>query len=165
MMRVAAVGVIAMVAVGCGGSSPVSPSMMATGTTTTMASSSNISGTWSGTASDSSTTLGPGAMMGQSGMGTPTWQLSQSGTMVTGTMAFGGMQGRMPGTMTGTMSGNDMTFTIDMPSNSMMTAGCTARATGTARFDPATMTLTCTYAGTNSCSGPFGNGQMAMSRR
>lgn len=164
-MKLMAVGLLALVAVGCGGHSPSSPSMMSNASTTQGTSQGAVSGTWSGTASDSSSVLGAGAMMGQSGMGTPTWQLSQSGTMVTGTMSFGGMQGHMPGNVTGTMTGNDMTFAVDMPNASMMTSGCTARATGTAHLDPTTMTLTCTYAGTNTCSGPFGNGQMTMIHR
>ncbi|MCC6178197.1 MAG: hypothetical protein IT305_23075 [Chloroflexi bacterium] len=159
-----AVGLLALLSSACGNSTPMSPSGMAT-STTPPASQSSVSGTWSGTASDSSSALGAGAMMGQAGMGTPTWQLSQSGTMVTGTMSFGGMQGHMPGTLTGTMSGNDMTFTVDMPNASMMSSACTARATGTAHLDPTTMTMTCTYSGSNSCSGPFGTGQMNMSRR
>lgn len=163
-MKAMLAGLLALVSVGCGGSSPTSPSMMSNSSGPTM-SQGSVGGTWSGTASDSSSVLGAGAMMGQAGMGAPTWQLSQTGTTVTGTMSFGGMQGHMPGTLTGTMSGNDMTFTIDMPNTSMMTSGCTARATGTAHLDPATMTLTCAYAGTNSCSGPFGNGQMVMMRR
>ncbi len=139
----------------------MAPSMTPTATT----SQAPATGTWTGTASDSSSGLGAGAMMGQSGMGTVTWQLSQTGSAVTGTMSFSGMQGRMPGSFAGTMSGNDMTFTVDMPNASMMSSGCTARATGTAHLDPTTMTMTCTYSGTNSCSGPFGNGQMNMTRR
>lgn len=163
-MRLMAVGLLALLSSACGNSTPMSPSGMAT-STTPPASQSSVSGTWSGTASDSSSALGAGAMMGQAGMGTPTWQLSQSGTMVTGTTSFGGMQGHMPGTLTGTMSGNDMTFTVDMPNASMMSSGCTARATGTAHLDPTTMTMTCTYSGANSCSGPFANGLMNMARR
>lgn len=164
MMKLMVAGVVALFSVACGNSTPTSPSMM-NGSATQTSASTSLSGTWSGAASDSSSALGAGAMMGQAGMGTPTWQLSQSGTMVTGTMSFGGMQGHMLGTLTGTMSGNDMTFTIDMPNASMMAGGCTARATGTAHLDPTTMTLTCTYSGTNSCSGPFGNGQMTMAHR
>lgn len=160
-MKLIAAGLLALFSAACGNSTPVAPSA----TTIQPPSQSNVGGTWSGTASDSSSALGAGAMMGQAGMGTPTWQLSQSGTMVTGTMSFGGMRGHMPGTLTGTMAGNDMTFTIEMPNGSMMSNGCMARATGTAHLDPTTMTLTCVYAGTNSCSGPFGNGQMTMVHR
>jgi hypothetical protein len=161
MMKMCAVAVVALFAVGCGDSAPMAPSM----TPTTSTSQTPATGTWTGSASDSSSGLGAGAMMGQSGMGTVTWQLSQTGSAVTGTMRASGMQGRMPGSFIGTMTGNDMSFTMDMPMNSMMSSDCSARATGTARLDPTTMTLTCTYSGTNSCSGPFGNGQMTMTRR
>ena len=104
-------------------------------------------------------------LMGQTGMGTMTWPLTQSGSTVTGAMSFGGMQGRSPGAFSGTMSGDDMTFTMDLPNNSMMSPGCTARATGTARVDGSRMTMTGTYSGSNSCTGSFVNGQMTMTRR
>ena len=103
--------------------------------------------------------------MGQTGMGTMTWPLTQSGSAVTGSMSFAGMAGRMPGAFTGTMSGDDMTFTMDLPNNSMMSSGCTARATGSAHVDGTRMTMTGTYSGTNSCTGSFVNGQMTMTRR
>jgi hypothetical protein len=47
----------------------------------------------------------------------------------------------------------------------MMSTGCTARATGTARVDSIRMTMTGTYSGSNSCTGAFTNGQMTMKRR
>lgn len=125
----------------------------------------SVTGTWAGSGSDSSSSMGAGSMMGQAGMGTMTWPLTQSGPTVTGSINFSGMQGRMPGSFLGSMSGDVMTFTIDMPSNSMMSAGCSARATGTARVNGTTMTMIGTYSGSNSCSGSFANGQMTMTRR
>jgi hypothetical protein len=126
----------------------------------------SMTGTWAGSASDSSSgSMGAGSLMGQAGMGTMTWPLTQSGSTVTGAMSFSGMQGRMPGSFSGTMSGEEMTFTMDMPNESMMSSGCSARATGTAHVDGTRMTLTGTYSGSNSCTGSFTNGQMAMTRR
>ena len=107
--------------------------------------------------------MGAGRLMGQAGMGTMTWPLTQSGFTVTGSMNFSGMQGRRSGSFSGTMSGDEMTFTMDMPIDSMMSSGCTARATGTARVNGTTMTGT--YSGSNSCTGSFANGQMTMTRR
>lgn len=105
--------------------------------------------------------------MGQTDMGAMTWQLTQNGSTVTGQMSFSGtgMQGRTPGTFLGTMSGDDMTFTMDMPSSSMMSSGCSSRATGTAHVNRATMTMTGTYSGSHSCSGTYTSGQMTMNRR
>ncbi len=94
-----------------------------------------------------------------------TWQLTQSGSTVTGSMSFSGMQGGRPGSSSGTMSGDDMTVTMDLPTGSMMSSGCWARATGTARLNGTTMTMTGTYSGSNSCTGSFTNGQMTMTRR
>ena len=110
--------------------------------------------------------MGAGSMMGQTDMGTMTWQLTQNGSTVTGPMSFSGsgMQGRMPGSFLGTMSGDDMTFTMDMPTSSMMSSGCSSTATGTAHVDRTTMTMTGAYSGSNSCSGAFATGQMTMTR-
>jgi hypothetical protein len=109
--------------------------------------------------------MGAGSLMGQAGMGTMTWPLTQSGSTVTGSMNFSGMQGRMPGSFSGTMSGDEMTFTMDMPMDSMMSSGCSARATGTARVNGTRTTMTGTYSGLNSCTGSFANGQMTMTRQ
>ena len=124
-----------------------------------------MTGTWSGSASDSSLSMGAGSLMGQTGMGTMTWPLTQSGSTITGVMNFAGMPGRTPGVFMGTMSGDEMTFTMDMPNNSMMSSGCSARSTGTARVNGTRMTMTGTYGGMNSCTGAFTNGQMTMTRR
>lgn len=152
----AAVLALASWATACGGSPLTSPS-----------SPLSVAGAWAGIGSDSSTASAAGSMMGQADMGAMTWQLTQNGAMVTGPMSFSGpgMQGRSPGTFVGTMSGDDMTFTMDMPANSMMSAGCSSRGTGGAHVDRTTMTMTGTYSGTNSCSGAFTSGQLTMNRR
>jgi hypothetical protein len=126
-----------------------------------------VTGTWSGTATDSTTAaLGAGGMMGQAGMGAMTWQLTQNGSNVAGTMGFSGMSSSgMRGTLSGTMSGEDMTFTMDLPVGSMMSSTCSAHSTGTAHMDGAAMTMTGGYSGTNSCTGSFTGGQLTMSRR
>lgn len=145
-------------AAACGGNSPMAPSSAASA-------SASAAGTWVGSASDSSSSLGPGSMMGQAGMGTMTWQLSQSGSTVTGSMGFAGSQGMMAGSFSGTMSGEDMTFTMDLPAGSMMSSGCTSHATGTAHVPGTAGTMTGTYTGSNSCTGAFTSGQMTMARR
>ena len=111
--------------------------------------------------------MGAGSMMGQADMGTMTWQLTQNESAVTGAMSFSGsgMQNRTAGSFLGTMSGDDMTLTMDLPTVSMMSSGCSSRATGTARVNRTTMTMTGTYSGSNSCSGAFTSGQMTMTRR
>ena len=150
---------LALFAAACGGNASMSPS----GPTA----STSMAGAWTGIASDSSSSMGAGSMMGQADMGTMTWQLSENGSIETGSMAFSGsgMQGRTPGTFLGTMSGDDMTFAMDMPTNSMMSTGCSSRATGTAHVNRTTMTMTGTYSGSNSCSGAYTGGQMTMNRR
>ena len=146
-------------AAACGGSASTSPS----GPTA----STSMAGAWTGIASDSSSSIGAGSMMGQADMGTMTWQLTENGSIETGPMTFSGsgMKERTPGTFLGAMSGDDMTFMMDMPSNSMMSTGCSSRATGTAHVNRTTMTMTGTYSGSNSCSGAYTSGQMTMTRR
>lgn len=158
MTRTMAAMVVAGVAglgAACGGTTPTSPSAAMT---------TSMTGAWAGLASDSSTTMGTGAMMGQVGLGTMTWQLTETGTTVTGVMSFSGMRGGTPGVFTGTVSGDDITFTMVLPSGSMMSAGCTAQATGALHVNRSTMTMIGSYQGTNACTGPFTGGQMTMSR-
>jgi len=148
---------LSFVTAACGGSSrmPMSPSSPAT--------AMSVAGTWVGSPSDSSSALGSGALMGQAGMGAMTWQLTGSGSALTGTINFAGMHGGAAGTFSGMMTDDaDFTFTLTMPMGSMMSSGCTAQATGTAHFDGTTMMLTGTYGGSNSCYGSFTNGQFTM---
>lgn len=155
MKKVFAGVLLASFAAACGGNASMSPSALA-----------SVAGTWAGIGSDSSSSMGAGSMMGQTDMGTMTWQLTQNGSTVTGPMSFAGsgMQGRMPGSFQGTMSGDDMTFTMDMVTGSMMSSGCSSKATGTGHVNRTTMTMTGTYSGSNSCSGAFTTGQMTMTR-
>jgi len=77
--------------------------------------------------------------MGQAGMGTMTLQLVQNGSNVTGSMAFAGAGNMMRGTFTGTMSGEDMTFTMNLPTGSMMSGSCSAQTNGTAHMNGTAM--------------------------
>ena len=96
----AALGVLAaLTATACSGSSlPTSPSASAT-----------MSGSWLGTAADSTGSM-MGAGMSASMMGNTTWNVTQAGSTFSGTMQFPGYQG---GTMvvSGTMNGRTGTFT------------------------------------------------------
>ncbi len=137
-------------AVACGSSSAA---VTSPGSTATM------SGHWVGAASDSS-----GSMMG-SGMsgattGATTWQLTQNGSAFSGTMRLAGSGSPMM--VSGTVNGKTGSFTMTMPMGSMMSSGCTSAATGTFDVDEMMTQLHGTYAGTNSCGGPFDRGQMSM---
>lgn len=146
--------VLAVSTAACDGNSMTSPS----GTMP-------MTGTWAGSSSDSSLSMGTGSMMGQAGLGAMTWQLTQTGSTVTGSMSFAGMQGGKAGSFSGTMTGDDMVLMMTLPTGSMMSGGCSAQATGTARINRLTMTMTGTYSGSNTCTGSFMNGQMIMTRR
>ena len=147
--------------VGCGGSgggTSAGPAPTPVATTTT------VSGEWTGSASDSTAQSTP-HMMGQSGMGRMTWQLTQTGAKVTGSVTFSGMPHGMFGTFTGTMDADDMVFMLNLPMGTMMSGGCGANAKGTVHVDRSTMTMAGTYAGSNTCSGPFVDGHMMLVRR
>lgn len=116
----------------------------------------SLTGTYSGSAFDSS------------GAGQMTWQLTQpnatsvSGTVlaktVTGTVTFNG-------TVSGTLSGTALTFTITVPQGGIPTlANCTLNISGAAS-GVTTTTIAGTYSGTNSCTGPFSNGQFSLAKQ
>jgi hypothetical protein len=117
--------------------------------------SGGLTGTWRGTASDSS---GPGQM---------TWQLNQTGNSFSGTMTMTDtattLTGR--GSVSGTVSGSNLHFTItiqaggfDAPYN-----GCTAQVDGDAELSATT--ITGSYSGTNSCAGSVASGQLSLSKQ
>jgi hypothetical protein len=115
----------------------------------------NLSGTWAGNASDAS---GPGRF---------TWQLSHSGSSVTGTSTVtdtrSGVTGT--GTVSGTVSGSQLTFTMVIPQGGFSApySSCSATVNGTATASNST--ITGTYSGTNSCSGAVGGGLMSLSKQ
>jgi hypothetical protein len=126
---------------------------------TSPSSTASLTGTWVGSASDSS-----GSMMG-SGMsgataGATTWQVTQSGSVFSGTMRVGGSGSAMM--VSGTMNGKTGSFTMNMPMGSMMSSGCTSTANGTFDMDDRMTQLHGTYTGTNSCRGAFDHGQISM---
>lgn len=144
---------VALSASACGASSPAAPSVP--GTTT-------LTGTWVGTSADSSGSM-MGAGLSATMMAGTSWTITQTDETFTGTMQFAGYHG---GTMTvaGTMTGQAGTFTMTMPGGTMMMGTCMATATGTFDMDDMMTTLHATYAGTNTCTGPFTGGQMSMHR-
>ena len=125
-----------------------------------------LTGTWTGRVSDSS-----GSMMGggfsTAMMNGVTWQITQAGGTFTGTMRMQGYQG---GTMTvsGTINGTTGTFTMTVPIGTMMgpmMGGCMSTATGTFDMDDVMVRMQGTYAGANTCSGPFDHGGLSLTRQ
>ena len=148
---------LASAACGSGSMMPSSPSMLGGSIA-----NSAISGTWAGATQDSTGTM-MGAGLSASMMVNMTWQITQTGNTFAGVMQFAGHGGS--GTVSGTINGKTATFTMTMPSGSMMTAACTATGTGTFDMDDFMTQMRGTYSGSNTCAGPFDRGQMAMTRR
>jgi hypothetical protein len=112
----------------------------------------NVAGSWRGTATDSS---GPGSI---------TLQVTQSGTTLTGTVTMSVTTVTGRGTLTGTVSGSSIRLTMAIPAGGFDApfASCTATVSGDGQ---ATATsITATYTGTNSCSGPVTKGELTLSK-
>ena len=176
-MRLWHVSVILASVVGftaCGGTKPMPagptagqpPPGSQTGTGTSAA-----TGTWVGTAVDSS-----GATMGMStspmGMGMPrgsmgsmTWLVTQTGTTFTGPVTFANYRGNGSMQVSGTMNGKTGTFTMTMPNGTMPMAGCSGQVTGTFDMDDMMVRMTGAYTGSTTCNGPFDHGQMTLTRQ
>ncbi len=154
-----------LAAAGCGGTSaPMSMNPVGPGRSSPPVAS--VTGTWMGTASDSTGTM-MGAGMSASMMSGMTWQITQTGNTFTAVGQFAGNTSHMGGaamTLTGTINGTTVTFTMTMPGG-MMSGTCTAVATGTLDINALMTQMHGTYAGSNSCMGPFDHGTMSLVRQ
>jgi hypothetical protein len=113
----------------------------------------NLTGTWVGTAADSS---------GQLQM---TWQLTQSVNTVTGTVTATTTVGAplyAGGSLTGTASATALSFTITIPRGGIAPLPqCSATFSGSAA-DITSNGMTGTYSGTDSCGGTYISGMFTL---
>ena len=116
------------------------------------ASSVNVAGSWRGTATDSS------------GDGSLTLQVTQSGTNLSGTVTMSVITVTGRGTLTGTVSGSTIRLTIAIPAGGFDApfSGCTATVSGDGQATASS--ISATYTGTNSCSGPVTKGQLTLTK-
>lgn len=130
-----------------GSASPTAPSPAAPAV--------NLGGAWSGTAKDSS---GPGRM---------TWQLTQSGSTVSGTLTMSDdvTQVTGQGTLSGTLSGSTLQFSLTIPAGgfSGSDSACSLSASGSASASAST--ISGTFSGTNTCGGSLTGGELTMSKQ
>jgi hypothetical protein len=157
-----AAGLLAYVAAACGSSArPTSPAPVTT--TPPQAASLNVSGSWSGTSTDSQ------------GITVVNVTIAQTGDTVSGTVttrapdptdgSCNACHRNKSGTFTGTLTGSTLTMTM------MFAAGvdgdptpiCSATMSGSAAA--LTSELNGTYTGSDTCEGSFLNGRIAMTRR
>jgi hypothetical protein len=134
-----------MLAGACSGkesSAPVAPTVT----------SVNVAGSWRGTATDSS------------GDGSLTLQLTESGTNLSGTVTMSVITVAGRGTVTGTVSGSTIHLTITIPAGGFDApfSGCTATVSGDGQVTASS--ISATYTGTNSCSGPVTKGQLTLTK-
>lgn len=137
---------LAIAACRSGTSGPATPSAPA---------DSGLTGTWRGTASDSS---GPGQM---------TWQLTQAGGTINGTVTMTdtatGLTGR--GSISGTLSGETLRFTLNIPAGGLDApfGSCRSEVSGDAQVSGTTMTGS--YSGSSSCAGAIASGQLTLNKQ
>ena len=127
----------------------------------------SLSGTWTGSAADTS---GPGKMI---------WTVSQNGTAMTGTMNISDTGRSMMGTgsMQGTVSGSTMAFHMTVPTGGFagMMSSCAMGVDGQGSMSSDGHTMTGTYTGNmsgmmsggmmgQSCGGAMNNGQFTLTR-
>jgi hypothetical protein len=155
------VSLLALAACSGSTSSPAAPTM------TSPSALTSLSGTWTGTSSDTS---GPEAL---------TWTLTQNSTAMTGTMNISDIGRSMMGNgaMQGTVNGSTMTFHMTVPSggfNGTMSS-CSMGVDGQATMSSDGHTMTGTYSGSmsgmmsggmmgQSCGGVMNNGQFTLTR-
>jgi len=96
-----------------------------------------------------------------------TWQLTQSGTSVSGTMTMTDTSTKVTGrgTVSGTVSGSSLQFSVsvlvggfDSPYNA-----CSASVAGTVTISSAS--LNGTYEGSSSCNGAITSGQLTLNKQ
>ena len=139
-------------AAGCGGGNG-GPSALPT--QPSASTSDTLTGTWSGSASDSS---GPGQM---------SWQIAQSDTSFSGTVTMTdsgtGLMGR--GSVSGTVSSGSIRFSISVPAGGFDSpyASCIAEVSGDGLVS--TSSITGTYSGSNSCADTITSGQLSLTRQ
>jgi hypothetical protein len=114
----------------------------------------NLTGTWSGPASDSS---GPGRMI---------WQISQIGPSFSGalTMSDGTTNVTGHGSVSGTLTGTVIHFSIAVPAGGFDHPYdfCSANVDGDAQTSAAS--IAATYAGMNSCTGVIAAGALTLAK-
>jgi hypothetical protein len=131
----------------CDDGGPTSPTLGMGGSTL------NLTGTWSGSASDA---------LGQFQM---TLVLAQSGNSITGSMTGATTVGApiyTNGTVTGTLSASTLNFTISVPAGGVVDApDCTASFAGTTT-DLLATSMAGTYTGADTCGGTFAGGRFLL---
>jgi hypothetical protein len=147
-------------ALACGSSpAPAVPSATAP---TTIPARTDLTGTWTGTGSDS---YSPERVK---------WVLAQSNSSVTGTAEFAPMDPAdgscaschklRKGSFTGTLDGSTLTLRMNFPAGGdVPTPICVTDLSGSASI--AGNQITGTYSGADTCEGLFANGQLTLTRQ
>ena len=147
--------VIAFASLACGGSGGGLSSPTQSTPALTSSAPLNLSGTWSGPASDSS---GPGQM---------TWKITQEGASFSGALTMIDMSTSLSGrgSVSGAVSGSSIQFSIRVPVAGFDSpyASCSTDVSGDGQAS--TLSITGAYSGSNSCGGAIASGQLTLSKQ
>lgn len=154
-------GALAAWLAACGSmsSSPTAPTPQAIPSPAGVVATGTLSGTWSGTGSDS---FSPELV---------TWVINQSGTSLSGTAELkaanpsdgscGSCHKVKTGTLTGTVSGSTLTVSLKFPAGGDVPAPiCDANLSATGTIID--RRITATYTGTDTCEGVYSNGVLEL---
>lgn len=111
-----------------------------------------LTGTWSGTASDST---GPGSMK---------WVVNQAGSKISGNVEVTAGSRTIKGKITGLVSGEMLTYSVSLPVAGLKATYGTCSVTMNGTAVASTSKLLGTYSGLNSCEGPFSNGELSLTK-
>jgi hypothetical protein len=157
----AALVVVALLpsAAGCGSSAtaPASPTAPPASSSTT-----NLTGTWTGTGNDAQ------------GAETFSWSLTQSGDRVSGSAILdsadrndgscGSCHKQKTGTLAGTLSGGTLTLTLEFPAGGGDITPLCGITMHTSTADIAAGRITAAYTGTTTCEGSITDGKLVVTR-
>jgi hypothetical protein len=144
----ALVGALTLAAVACDGATSPTTSRSTSGEP---ASTVNVSGVWSGGTTDS---------LRQTTM---TWQLTQTGNVVSGTVVATTTIGApiyTGGSVAGSVSGTTFTFTVGIPRGSVADLPDCAVTLSGATTDITAAGMSGVYTGTDSCAGAIAGGRI-----
>jgi len=163
VIRVVSTASLTILAMGCAGSPAPAITSPSTSPPTTTVRPIALDGAWSGRGIDSK------------GETSVNWNVTQDGNSISGTVrtqaidptdgSCNSCHRNKRGTFTGTLSGTTLTVSMFFAAggNGDPTPECSSTLTGSAA-DITDGHITATYAGADTCEGPFVNGTMTMAR-
>lgn len=97
-----------------------------------------------------------------------TWALTEASGTIGGTATVSTPLRSvvLAGTLSGTLNGSNLTWRLDVPAGGVAgQPSCTVSVSGTASLNSARSGMTGSYSGSGSCTEPFTNGTLTLTRQ